>query len=158
MEFFKPLEALLGGKFEQLTLTIKPVGNEYAVAFLPTVDGKDTGAKLIPLNITGTAQELDEGFLGAAKEYAVSVTGLRSNLEQVKTQAKEIEDEAKKEAQAKKKTDKPKADKGGKAKKKAEKTTSKPEPEDEEKEDELDGEQETNEPAAPKKQEQITLL
>lgn len=77
MEFFKKINDLLG---EGCTLSINVAkkGNTLTVGVLPgNPIVKDAAAKhLSPLNISGTPDELDEGFLGAIEAPISRTTGL----------------------------------------------------------------------------------
>lgn len=77
MEFFKKINDLLG---EGCTLSINVAkkGDTLTVGVLPGNPlVKDAAAKnLTPLNISGTPEELDEGFLGAIEAPISRTTGL----------------------------------------------------------------------------------
>ncbi len=124
MEFFKPLVEV-AGKFESLTIKITPVGDKLTVLVLPGVNNKELTEKLIPVTMTGTAQELDDEFLIHIKQAIAAVTGVTTNLEQfekkVEEAGKELEEEAKDSKPAKSnKKEKPAAKKPAPKKKVAE--------------------------------------
>lgn len=77
MEFFKKINDLLG---EGCTLTIN-VAKKGGILVVGVLPGnpivKDAAAKnLAPLNVSGTPDELDEGFLGAIEAPVSRATGL----------------------------------------------------------------------------------
>lgn len=111
MEFFKPLVEV-AGKFESLTIKIAPIGDKLTVLVLPGVNNKELTEKLIPVTMTGTAQELDDEFLVHIKQAIAAVAGVTTNLEQfekkVEEAGKELEEEAKEDKKPTKSSSKPK--------------------------------------------------
>lgn len=82
MEFFKKISELLGEGCT-LVMNVAKKGDKLVVGVLPGNPlVKDAGAKNIaPLNIVGTADELDEGFISAIEEPISRVTGLLVDME-----------------------------------------------------------------------------
>lgn len=125
MEFFKPLVEV-AGKFESLTIKITPVGDKLTVLVLPGVNNKELNEKLIPVTMTGIAQELDDEFLLHIKQAVAKVNGVVTNLEQFEKTVEEAGKELAEDAKPAKK-DKPEKKKAKPAaKKKAAAPTSGP--------------------------------
>lgn len=146
MEFFKPLVEV-AGKFESLTIKITPVGDKLTVLVLPGVNNKELNEKLIPVTMTGTAQELDDEFLVHIKQAIAAVTGVTTNLEQfekkVEEAGKELEEEAKDSKPAKSnKKEKPAAKKPAPKKKVAEPVVEEDAEEEKEEEEEKEKQEE----------------
>lgn len=100
MEFFKPLVEV-AGKFEKLTLIIAPVGDTISVSVLPGTNNKDVNEKLVPVVMTGTAQELDDEFLLHIKQAVAKVNGLTTNISEFEKKLDEAAEELKKEGETK---------------------------------------------------------
>lgn len=81
MFFFKEISGLLAGGVE-LNFTVKKTGDKISVSVLPKMKGakQDDAAKIVPLIITGTAEELDRGFSSAISQPIQEATGVLSNL------------------------------------------------------------------------------
>lgn len=77
MEFFKKINELLGEGCT-LVMNVAKKGDKLVIGVLPGNPlVKDVAAKNVaPLNITGTPEELDEGFIGAISEPIARVSGL----------------------------------------------------------------------------------
>lgn len=99
--FFTELEKLING-CEKVQLVIQPKGDKLTVGFFPDKGKGKVTEDLRPLTLTGTASELDEGFLTQLATVMEKVNGLQSNLDQVEADAKKAEAEAKSEADKKK--------------------------------------------------------
>ena len=84
---------------EMLSLNIRKSGNEMIVIVLPRVeDVKDPAAdRLIPLNLKGSPQELDEGFIEAIKSPVTKSTGLLTNMVEYEKSAEKAREESKAE-------------------------------------------------------------
>lgn len=111
MELFKSLHEMLSDG-QQMTVTLRRQGEELVVSVMPSVSGvKDKAVEnIVPLCISGTSEELEDGFLDALrqglpkaaglvaniKEYEESVENARKATEMAK-KAKDEKDKAKKE-------------------------------------------------------------
>ena len=82
-----------------LSLNIRKSGNEMIVIVLPRVENvKDPAAdQLIPLNLKGSPQELDEGFIEAIKSPVTKSTGLLTNMAEYEKSAEKAREESKAE-------------------------------------------------------------
>lgn len=81
MEFFKSLAELLDDG-QQLTMTVKRKAESLTVSILPsTGDVKDKAVEnIVPVVLSGTPEEFEEGFLGAIRDSLPKATGLVSNI------------------------------------------------------------------------------
>jgi len=84
---------------EMLSLNIRKSGNEMIVIVLPRVENvKDPAAdRLIPLNLKGSPQELDEGFIEAIKSPVTKSTGLLTNMVEYEKSAEKAREESRAE-------------------------------------------------------------
>ncbi|WP_454045048.1 PRTRC system protein E [Chryseobacterium sp. Marseille-Q8038] len=101
----------------KLTLTVaKATEDKIVVSILVQNDGCTDKAKNIipPLNLKGTAEELDAEFFSHIKKPVESASGLMSNMENF---MKQMEEAKKQSAMEKEKADKAKKDKDAKSKK-----------------------------------------
>jgi PRTRC genetic system protein E len=96
MDFFKQLAAKSTGPVD-LSMRILQADQKLSVEFIP-----GTSMKLKPIVVTGTPDELDEGFFGSLLPAIDEIKGLVSNIEQIKEDAKKQAEDAKNEALAKK--------------------------------------------------------
>lgn len=108
-----------------LTIVIRKANNQLTVSVLPKSNGLKDEAQnhLVPLTISGMAQELDAGFLQAIARPVQKTVGLISNMAQFEAQAEKAASESKavKEAKSKEtKEEKEKREKYEKHLKKAE--------------------------------------
>ena len=113
--FFKQLARM--DMSSQLTLTIaKATEDKIVVSILVQNDGCGDKAKNIipPLNLKGTAEELDAEFFAHIKKPVESASGLMSNMESF---MKQLEEAKKQSAMEKEKTDKAKKETEAKNKK-----------------------------------------
>lgn len=98
---FKELCALLEGK-KTVTLVLSGNSEQMVVTVIPKAD--DNAPKVRPLQVTGSADELDAGFVPSVLSYKEEIQGLSTNLETIKKEAKAATDAAKAEADKKKST------------------------------------------------------
>jgi len=84
---------------EMLSLNIRRSGNEMIVIVLPRVENvKDPAAEqLIPLNLKGTPEELDAGFIEAIKSPVEKSTGLMTNMAEYEKSTEKARQESKAE-------------------------------------------------------------
>jgi PRTRC genetic system protein E len=84
---------------EMLSLNIRKSGNELIVIVLPRVENvKDPAAEqLIPLNLRGTPEELDAGFIEAVKTPVTKSTALLTNMAEYEISAEKARQESKAE-------------------------------------------------------------
>ena len=84
---------------EMLSLNIRKSGNEMVVIVLPRVENvKDPAAEqLIPLNLKGTPEELDAGFIEAIKIPVTKSTGLMTNMAEYEKSTEKAQQESKAE-------------------------------------------------------------
>lgn len=98
MEFFKELSSLLSGT-KKVTIIAQSVGDQITVGFFPEFASKDINEKVKMCSITGTPEEMDQGFFAEIrKPIEAASAGLKSNAEEVATEIKaaaeeELEDE-----------------------------------------------------------------
>lgn len=83
MEFFKSLAELLDDG-QQLTMTVKKKSDRLTVSILPaTSDVKDKAVEnIVPVVLSGTPAEFEDGFLDAIKDSLPKATGLVSNIKE----------------------------------------------------------------------------
>jgi PRTRC genetic system protein E len=113
-EFFKSLFSIMEDG-ESLRLTIQKTGDELTIFAVPVIKGKKAN-----INLVGTAEELDEGFITELTKPMERIKGLRSNAEDAKVEDDDDDDSGtdKKIETAKKEADKSRSKKAA-AKKKA---------------------------------------
>lgn len=93
MEFFNELSQLLTGT-KKVTIIAQQVGDQLTVGFFPEFASKDLNEKVKMVSITGTPQEMDEGFFAEIrKPIEAASTGLKSNAEEVATEIKAAAEE-----------------------------------------------------------------
>jgi len=107
MFFFKEISGLLSEGLE-LNFTIKKSADKLVVSVLPKVKDlkDDAGKKIVPLVITGTPDELENGFSAAISSPIQKASGLLTNISQFEKatdQAAANSQALKKEAETKKK-------------------------------------------------------
>lgn len=125
MEFFREL-GRIGAGFNKISLTIAEKDGKMTIAFIPETKKEDVNRKLIPVTMTGTPMEVDEGFFPNIIAAVEKVNGLVTNMEQVAETIKTAEAEQKKEASDKSK--KPAEKKPAEKKAPAKKAAAKPAP------------------------------
>ncbi len=101
MEFFRELSRI-GAGFNKITLTIAEKDGKMTIAFIPETKKEDVNRKLIPVTMTGTPMEVDEGFFPNIIAAVEKVTGLVTNMEQVEQTIKTAQEEQKKDGEEKK--------------------------------------------------------
>ncbi|RKT01766.1 PRTRC system protein E [Chryseobacterium defluvii] len=113
--FFKQLAGMDIDSRIMLTIA-KATKDTLVVSILVQNDGCGDKAKNIipPLNLKGTAEELDAGFFSFVKKPIESASGLMSNME---SYMKQLEEAKKQSAMEKEKSDKEKKEKDAKTKK-----------------------------------------
>jgi len=80
MNFFNSISNLLPDGVD-LNITIRKNGDQLTVSVLPKSNVKDDAAKsIVPLIISGTVEELDNGFSDAIKAPVSSAVGLLINM------------------------------------------------------------------------------
>lgn len=99
---FKTLDEMLGDG-STLTITIAKKGEELIVSVLPGNNlVKDTAkGKIIPLNLSGTAEDLDNGFLSAITAPIAKSCDLLSNMALYEKAQEEAKAKSKMEADKK---------------------------------------------------------
>lgn len=107
MGIFKEMSVLLGDG-QQLTITLRKVGQSMAASVMPDVSGvKDKAVgNIVPIVLEGTPDEFDEGFVEALKQGIPQASGLVSNIreyEESVENAKKATEMAKKEKDDKEK-------------------------------------------------------
>lgn len=100
MNFFQQLAA--DGKVD-LSLRIYSKDGKLTVNIIPGT-GND---KILPIIVTGTPEELDAEFFTTITQQVKEVTGIVSNIDQVKKHAEKLVDDEKKKVEAKKSESKP---------------------------------------------------
>jgi PRTRC genetic system protein E len=82
---------------EMLSLNIRKNGDTMIVVVLPKVENvKDPAAEqLIPLNLKGTPEELDAGFIEAIRSPVEKSTGLMTNMAEYEKSAEKAAQESK---------------------------------------------------------------
>lgn len=83
MGLFKEMSELLGDG-QQLTVTLRKVGQSLAASVMPDVSGvKDKAVEnIVPIVLEGTPEEFDEGFVEALKQGIPHAAGLVSNIKE----------------------------------------------------------------------------
>jgi len=84
---------------EMLRMNIRKSGNEMIVIVLPYIENvKDSAAEqLIPLNLKGSPEELDAGFIEAIRTPVIKSTGLMTNMAEYEKSAEKARTESKAE-------------------------------------------------------------
>jgi PRTRC genetic system protein E len=97
MGFFKDLTEKIGDY--TLTITIQKDREKLIVSVLPKIDTKkDNIAKeIVPLNIKGTAEQLDDGFILAISQSMQLVNGLQINVKDFEAGLKKADKKTKPE-------------------------------------------------------------
>lgn len=93
MEFFRELSRI-GSGFKKVTITIAEKEGIQTVSFIPETGNDKVNRKLIPVLLSGTPMEVDEGFFPNIFQAVEVVAGLTSNIEQVKEKAAASDTEA----------------------------------------------------------------
>lgn len=111
MEVFKKIDEMLG-EGSTLTITIAKKGEELVVGILPGNSLVKDSAKnrIVPLNLTGTPEELDNGFIEAIAAPITKSSGLLTNMASFEKAQEEAEKKSKMEAEKKSAEDKRKKD------------------------------------------------
>lgn len=92
MSFFKSISEVIGSV--DLQLNIKKKGDVISVMVTPRGNIKDKAAENIaPLVLSGTPEELDEGFANAVKAPIQKVSGIISNIETFEKGAEHLANE-----------------------------------------------------------------
>lgn len=99
MQFFEKLSELLGD--DSLVLVVKKKEDKLFLSITPKLS-KDSKKKIVPLTISGTATELDEGFFDAVSKPIQETQGLVTNIKGYEDSMKALEEAKKKEADEKK--------------------------------------------------------
>lgn len=115
MNFFQQLNEKANG-FKKVTIIVVPVNGKLTVSFLPDTASEFINEKMVPVTLTGTADELDAEFFTHITKVVETIAGVQSNVEQVDKQLKEAEKEKPK---ASKKETPPKSDPKPSSKKEA---------------------------------------
>ena len=111
MEVFKKISEMLG-EGSTLTITIAKKGEELVVGILPGNSLVKDSAKnrIVPLNLTGTPDELDNGFIEAITTPISKTAGLLTNMASFEKAQDEAEKKSKMEAEKKSAEEKRKKD------------------------------------------------
>lgn len=106
MDFFKTLSEQIGDK-DILTLVIAKRGENLSVSLLPKhADLKDEAQeKICPMLLSGTAEELDNGFFPAIQQPLAQTVGLLTNMAEHEKSLEAAKAASKAESGAKKKED-----------------------------------------------------
>ena len=101
MNFFQQLQSILDGT-KKVTIVATKKGEALTVGFFPEFSSEEVNEKTKMVSLTGTADEMDEGFFNEIRKPidAVTAAGLKSNADEV---AKEVGEAAKEEAEESKK-------------------------------------------------------
>ncbi len=102
MELFKKISEMLGNG-STVTITIAKKGESLTVGVLPGNNLVKDAAKgrFVPLNLTGTADELDAGFLEAISAPIAKASGLLSDMAAFEKAQEEAKAKSKMEADRK---------------------------------------------------------
>jgi PRTRC genetic system protein E len=111
MELFKTLSEMLSNG-STVTISISKKGDDLTVSVLPGNSIVKDAAKshIVPLNLSGSAQELDEGFVEAIKAPIAKASGLLSDMASFEKAAELAKEKSKMEAERKSIEDKRKKD------------------------------------------------
>lgn len=95
MDLFKTLDEILKESCS-VNISVSKKGNELVVGVLPANNLVKDGAKnsIVPLNISGTAEELDNGFCQAIKEPIERTCGLLIDLKSFEDAEKEAKEKS----------------------------------------------------------------
>lgn len=107
MEFFKRLSELIDGY--DLQIVLQKTRDTLSVSIFPKIKeaekDKDKLSKIKPLVLSGTPEELDNGFFDAIEQPLAKTNGLFTNIAEFVEQIQEVKDgiekDAKKEAEKK---------------------------------------------------------
>ncbi|GEM67590.1 hypothetical protein SMI01S_11960 [Sphingobacterium mizutaii NBRC 14946 = DSM 11724] len=92
--FFTQLKSVIGQA--ELQINIKSKGEELTVMINPKSTASDPALQNIqPLILSGTPEELDEGFIKGVSEPLGRVTGLMTNIEEFEKSASKADEESK---------------------------------------------------------------
>lgn len=92
--FFTQLKSVIGQA--ELQINIKSKGEELTVMINPKSSANDPALSNIqPLILSGTPEELDEGFFNGISEPLSRVTGLMINIEEFEKSASKADEESK---------------------------------------------------------------
>lgn len=113
MELFKKISEMLGDG-STLSITIAKKGENLVVGVLPGNDLVKDAAKsrIVPLNLSGTPVELDEGFIEAVFTPITKASGLLSDIASFEAAQEEAKAKSKMEADKKSAEDKRKKELG----------------------------------------------
>lgn len=102
MEVFKKMSTMLS-EGSTLTITIAKKGDNLVVSVLPGNSLVKDNAKgcIVPLNLTGTPEELDNGFLEAIEAPLTKATGLLTNMASFEKSQEEAKAKSKMESEKK---------------------------------------------------------
>jgi PRTRC genetic system protein E len=94
MGFFEEIKGIIGDM--NITISITASGERLTVISLPKPKDKDEPLKgFVPLCITGTAEQLDAGFINSLAKSVDVLNGLQSNLNDVEQSTLEAEEKPK---------------------------------------------------------------
>lgn len=102
MELFKKMSEMLG-EGSTLTITVAKKSDKLIVGVLPGNDLVKDSAKgrIVPLNLIGTPEELDNGFVDAISAPIAKATGLLSDMASFEKAQAEAKEKSKMEAEKK---------------------------------------------------------
>jgi PRTRC genetic system protein E len=109
MELFKKMSEMLG-EGSTLTITVAKKGDKLVVGVLPGNSLVKDSAKgrIVPLNLSGTPDELDNGFVEAIAAPVGKASGLLSDMASFEKAQEEAKEKSKMEAEKKAAEDKKK--------------------------------------------------
>ncbi|WP_158828972.1 PRTRC system protein E [Mucilaginibacter lacusdianchii] len=81
MNFFKQIAGLKAPGTFKLAITLTETGSLVVSAMFTAACGDKAASRIIPLTLSGTAEELDEAFFAQITQPARQVAGLLSNME-----------------------------------------------------------------------------
>lgn len=113
MELFKKISEMLS-EGSTMSITIAKKGENLVVGVMPGNDlVKDAAKKhIVPLNLSGTPEELDEGFVEAIAQPIAKANGLLSDIASFEKAQEEVKAKSKMEADKKAEEDKRKKEFG----------------------------------------------
>lgn len=102
MEVFKKMSAMLG-EGSTLTITIAKKGDNLVVSVLPgnSLVKDNAKGRIVPLNLSGTPEDLDNGFLEAIEAPIAKASGLLTNMASFEKAQEEAKEKSKMEADKK---------------------------------------------------------
>ncbi len=102
MEVFKKISEMLG-EGSTLTITVAKKGDNLIVGILPgnSLVKDNAKGRIVPLNLTGTPEELDNGFLEAIEAPVAKASGLLTNMASFEKAQEEAKAKSKMEAEKK---------------------------------------------------------